>query len=397
MTLTLIAIGRTALLAASSLALACGALPRFSADEVDCRATVTPEGEPASEAVRWFRVDDDQDFEFQNAWCAGVGPAVVWEAPRPVGEEVVAASDSARAASPLSAAGVGAADRGVTTSPDPVLDSLLVVAFNAHIGSGALNDLVADIRNGGFTGEPATHFVLLLQEVYRADLGVPHDSVLPRDAPSGSRTADTSRVPIVEWAQALRLHLVYVPSMRNGLGFPRPEDRGNAILSTLPLDDLRALELPSGIQRRVTVVADVSGVTSAGNPWTVAVASAHLDNASLSNPLASLGSVRARQASGLVRMLPKEGPLVVGGDFNTWFRQTEERAYLIMRDDFPYPREPQMSPTAQRLGAGRIIDWIFFRGPRGWSFDDARAPSMYGSDHFPVYGWVRIPPGGYED
>ena len=33
------------------------------------------------------------------------------------------------------------------TSIEPVLDSLLVVAFNAHIGSGALNDLVRDIRN----------------------------------------------------------------------------------------------------------------------------------------------------------------------------------------------------------------------------------------------------------
>ena len=86
MTLTLISLGRAALLAATSLALACGALPQFSADEVDCRATVTAEGEPASEPVRWFRVDDDKDFAFQKAWCAGVGPAVVWTAPLPEGE-----------------------------------------------------------------------------------------------------------------------------------------------------------------------------------------------------------------------------------------------------------------------------------------------------------------------
>lgn len=394
MTLALISLGRTALLAASSLALACGALPRFSADDVGCRSTVTAEGEPSSSHVRWFRVDDDRDFTFQNAWCAGVGPAVFWRAPLPEGEEVLAAVDSAdRASSSLSRASAAAE---VATSPEPVLDSLLVVAYNAHIGAGELGELVADIRSGELTGQPATHFVLLLQEVYREGLGVPHDSVLPREAPAGSRTEESERVPIVKWAQALRLHLVYVPSMRNGVGFPTPEDRGNAILSTLPLDDLRALELPAGIQRRVTVVADVSGVTSAGNPWTIGVASAHLDNASLSNPLASLGSVRARQASGLVRMLPDEGPLVVGGDFNTWFQQTEERAYLIMRDDFPYPLNPQASPTVQRLGSGRVIDWIFFRGPRGWSFDDARARSMYGSDHFPVYGWVRIPPGGYQ-
>ena len=91
---------------------------------------------------------------------------------------------------------------------------------------------------------------------------------------------------------------------------------------------------------------------------------------------------------------PFGNPLVVGGDFNTWFRQTEERAYLTMRHHFPYPLEHQMSPTAERLGAGRVIDWLFFRGPQGWSFDDARAGQMYGSDHYPVFGWVRIPPGG---
>ena len=395
MTLALITLGRTALLGASALALACGALPRFSADEVGCRSTVTAEGEPSSVHVRWFRVDDDRDFAFQNAWCAGVGPAVMWEAPEPQGEELLAAADSGAAAS-NGASATATATAATPTSDEPVLDSLLVVAYNAHIGAGELDDLVADIRSGELTGQPATHFVLLLQEVYREGLGVPPDSTLPRDAPSGSRTSESDRVPVVQGAQALRLHLVYVPSMRNGMGFAIAEDRGNAILSTLPLTDPRALELPAGIQRRVTVVADVSGVTSAGNPWTVGVASAHLDNASFSNPLASLGSVRARQASGLVRMLPREGPLVVGGDFNTWFQQQEERAYRIMRDDFPWPRNPQAAPTAQRLGAGRTIDWIFFRGPAGWSFDDARASHTYGSDHYPVYGWVRIPPGGYE-
>jgi len=387
MTLTLITIGRAVLLAIPALGLACGALPRFSSDDVACRRTVSIEGEPVAEAVRWSHIDDPEDRRFQNAWCVGVGPAVVFEAPEPVGAEVVAN------AAPATAAESG---DSIVTSEEPVLDSLLIVAYNAHIGAGAMNTLVDDIRSGRLTGRPVTHFVLLLQEVYREALGVPSDDDLPRDAPSGSRTDEQNRVPIVEWAQQLGMHLLYVPSMRNGIGFETPEDRGNAILSTLPLENYRALELPAGIQRRVTVLADVSGRTSADNPWTLAVASAHLDNASITSPLASLGSVRARQASGLVRMVPAEGPLLVGGDFNTWLGQREERAYRIMRDDFPYPREHQLSPTAERLGAGRVIDWMFFRGPAGWSFDDARAPRTYGSDHYPVFGWVRIPPDGYE-
>lgn len=391
MTLTLITIGRAFALGISGLGLACGALPRFAADEVGCRATIDLRGQVVADGVRWSHIDDERDRSFQNAWCAGVGPAVVYRAPEPVGEEVVASAE-AGGTTPV-ANGTASA----VTSDVPVLDSLLVVAYNAHIGAGDLGRLVDDIRSGDLTGAPVTHFVLLLQEVYRAELGVPGDDQLPSEAPSGSRTAETNRTPITRWAEAFGLHLVYVPSMRNGMGFDTPEDRGNAILSTLPLANPLALELPAGIQRRVTVVAAVEGRTSAGNEWALNVASAHLDNASISSPLASLGSVRARQASGLVRMLPSEGPLLVGGDFNTWLGQHEERAYRIMRDDFPWPRQHQQAPTAMRLGAGRIIDWLFFRGPSGWTFDDARASGTYGSDHYPVYGWVKIPAGGYAD
>lgn len=393
MTLTLITLGRTLLMGVPALALACGALPRFSSEDVLCRKAVDESGERAAEGVTWYHIDDSQDRRFQNAWCLGVGPALVVEAPEPIGEEVVAAE--------VATAGRTAA-RDITaaapleTSPEPVLDSLLVIAYNAHIGAGDMDRLVADVREGRLTGAPVRHFVLLLQEVHREGRGVPPDDELPENTPSGSRTPEPERVSIVEWAEGLGLHLFYAPSMRNGVGYATPEDRGNAILSTLPLDDLRALELPAGIQRRVAVVGHVNGRTSGGNPWRLAVVSAHLDNAALTSPLASLGSVRAHQASGLVRMLPDEGPLLVGGDFNTWFRETEERAYRIMRNDFPYPLEPQSAPTAQRLGEGRIIDWMFFRGPPGWTFDDARAARTYGSDHYPVYGWVRIPPGGFE-
>ena len=396
MTLTVLSLGRLVLMAIPALALACGALPRFTAEQVGCRKVIDVTGRAWSPGVAWYHLEDAEDRRFQDAWCLGVGPAVVHEAPEPIGEELVARAEGARAATD-SVWNVARASRGPRTSELPVIDSLLIIAYNAHIGAGDLDRLVTDARQGRLTGAPVTHFILLLQEVHREGLGVPSDEDLPRDAPSGSRTPEPDRTGIVEWAEALSMHLFYAPSMRNGVGYGVPEDRGNAILSTLPLSNLKALELPAGIQRRVATVADVSGRTSAGREWTLAVASAHLDNAALSRPLASLGSVRALQASGLVRMLPDEGPLVVGGDFNTWFQQTEERAYRIMRDDFPYPIQPQTAPTAERLGEGRTIDWMFFRGPSGWTFDDARAALNYGSDHYPVYGWVRIPADGYRD
>ena len=54
-------------------------------------------------------------------------------------------------------------------------------------------------------------------------------------------------------AEQFGLSVAYVPSMRNGpaTALSEREDRGNAILSTEPLLDVRAIELPFGKQRRV--------------------------------------------------------------------------------------------------------------------------------------------------
>jgi hypothetical protein len=48
--------------------------------------------------------------------------------------------------------------------------------------------------------------------------------------------------------------------MRNGSGAAIPdEDRGNGILSTQPLANLRAMELPFVRQRRVVPIATIEG------------------------------------------------------------------------------------------------------------------------------------------
>lgn len=416
-------------LALPLISLSCGALPQFSREDVHCRSVVTAEGERAERAVRWVYIDDPDDRRFQNAWCLGVGPAVVYFPPAPrlraatpagdgpgggLVDSVAAAStgaalpadpgDTLRAREPdlLGLTPEQAAERRAAARaqplppPPPVLDSLLVVSWNQHIGVGELDRLVSDIRSGELTGAPTEHFVLLLQEVFRASELVPAWEELPDEIPGGSRLADAPgpEADIVHSAQRLGLHLFYAPSMRNGIDPEPPEDRGNAILSTLPLRELRAMELPAGIQRRVAVQATVGAVDSAGLPWRLDVVSTHLDNASLGRPFASFGSVRGAQAEGLTRMLEnEEGAIVVGGDFNTWFLQEEERAYRRMRHHFPLPRTPQPLPTATRLGVGRILDYLFFRGPRGWEIQDGRAGTDYGSDHYPVYGWVLVGPG----
>jgi len=360
---------------------ACASLPSFAGEDVGCRSTITPDGERAADPVVWVNVEDDEDRRFQDAWCVAVGPAVRYAPP-------------ARSAV---ATGVPGGGDTVEAPGLPRIDSLLVVAFNAHIGDADLERLVGDIRSGAFTGEPVEHFALLMQEVHRSGDVVPPADELPAGAQTASAVeSPPGRDDIVDDARALGLHLLYLPSMRSGVLPETQEDRGNAILSTLPLHAPRGLELPMGLQRRVTALAWVNAADNTGVPWQLGLASAHLDNAEVNQLLGSLGAIRGRQAGGLVRMLPDEGALVVGGDFNTWFGETMERAYRRMRHHFPYPREPQSQPTAIRLGEGRVLDYLFFRGPRGWSLDDARAPSMYGSDHYPVYGWVVVGEGRRE-
>src|SRR6185503_2814273 len=116
--------------------------------------------------------------------------------------------------------------------------------------------------------------------------------------------------------------LYYAPSMRNGDGIgEHAEDRGNAILSSLPLQGAEAVELPFAAQRRVALVATV---TDAQKQPRLRVAVTHLDTrASLLRGWIFGGpAARNKQAKELVSALKKFEadplPLIVGGDLNTY-------------------------------------------------------------------------------
>src|SRR5690606_23359321 len=202
--------------------------------------------------------------------------------------------------------------------------------WNIHVGGGDLVRLVADLRAGRLTGgQEVRHFVLLLQEVHRAD------PFLPSAPPGSTVPARVEEAPpsgprrdVVETARRLGLALVYVPSMRNG----EREDRGNAILSTLPLHDLRAIELPYEAQRRVAVAATLGGLTGGGAPWRLQVASAHLDTRSTGGRAwATVGMGRRRQALALADALRGDLPTLVAGDLNTWSLAFLEGALPLLR------------------------------------------------------------------
>ena len=89
--------------------------------------------------------------------------------------------------------------------------------------------------------------------------------------------------------------------MRNGTTAVA-EDRGTAILSTMPLADLQAIELPFERQRRVALAATVGGATPSGDVWHLRLAAVHMDT-SLALTRGGPVVARRRQAEALVEAL----------------------------------------------------------------------------------------------
>jgi endonuclease/exonuclease/phosphatase family metal-dependent hydrolase len=271
------------------------------------------------------------------------------------------------------------------------IDDLVIVSWNTHVGGGDLTAFVSDLRAGRFTDDqPVRNFVLLLQEVFRAGRAVPSAFPAGRWIPDRIevRPPGGDRDDVVTAARALGLGLFYLPSMRNGAETgERAEDRGNAILSSLALADLEAIELPFTRQRRVAVAATVAGVDSSGRPWRLRVASGHLDASTGARRL-WLGSTRARaeQAQHLARALSGREPAVLGSDLNTWAAGTGEPAYGRLRREFP----DSLRPDAGTGRFGLTLDYLFLRLPHDWRGDARTIADDFGSDHRPIVGRIRF-------
>jgi endonuclease/exonuclease/phosphatase family metal-dependent hydrolase len=313
-----------------------------------------------------------------DVWCAAVGPPVLVVPVR------------------ASSAGGAGADGGAG------IDSLLVVSWNVNVGGAEIRRLVADVRSGGLTGGPVADFALLLQEAHRAGPGVP---VPARGAAAPSRIhgqpAAEDRTSIDALAAELGLHLVYVPSMSNGdaVGPSNPgglrEDRGNAILSTLPLTDVLALELPLKRQRRVAIAANVRGSTRDGSAWSLQLTSVHLENRrSLGDGVVGLtgAAARERQMHWLLEQLPPARTAVLAGDLNSWTRGAEEGAVLRALRHFQQTAPLPPGPThVSHVIFRERLDYIFARVPGGGMTGYQRAPARYGSDHYPLTAWIHFP------
>jgi endonuclease/exonuclease/phosphatase family metal-dependent hydrolase len=267
-----------------------------------------------------------------------------------------------------------------------------LISWNCWIGRGRIGEVVQRVR--ATTDSP---LVICLQEAYRADASVPErrGGRAARRAAGGFSPLARERADIVETAAALGLNLRYVPSMRNG---SEPTDRGNAILSDLPLGDALAFELPMVLQRRVPVVVTLP---LSGGP--LHVAAAHLDPRGPPG-YAWLGVAgRAAQTEYLLQQLP--GDLVVlAADLNLG-RGRRERSWRLLHEagfatGIP-PATPSWRHTFHALPR-LVLDYVLVRDRLGRltravveRLDEDprdRGPTVFGSDHHPLFARVDLHP-----
>lgn len=266
-----------------------------------------------------------------------------------------------------------------------------IVSWNLWIGRGRLAEVIGRVRD-----RVEAPVIVLLQEAFRADASIPASRGVRRAA-GAFPPRTVPRADIAEMARELRLNLRYVPSMRNGV---RPSDRGNAILSDLPLSEARAFELPLVLQRRVPLVATVE--MSGG---LLHVVSAHLDPRGPAGAEWLGGPGRARQTGYLLDRT--EADLVaLGADLNL-ARGTREQSWRLLQDagftaGVP-PVRHQWRHTFHALPR-LVLDYILVRDRGGCvraaqverldEHPNDRGPTVFGSDHHPLLARLELAPEG---
>jgi endonuclease/exonuclease/phosphatase family metal-dependent hydrolase len=350
-------------LVCASAAAACVRQPRMAIEPAAARLPCRQLIAPSPLALTWVGPTPSRDRTRLDRWCTAVGPATA-------------------NATPL-------------VDP-PAVDTLPIVVWNVHEGGGDLDALIDALTRGDFTGgTPAAAFVLLLQEIYRQGDDVPVSATAASAAPRPivERPPKGTRRSALEVARARGLAFVYAPSMRNsGFGTDAAaEDRGNAIVSTQPIGDATAIELPFERQRRVAIAATIGGRTTAGAAWAIRVADVHLDT-SLALTRGGPFAARRRQAIALIAALGRSPePTIAGGDFNTWLGG-HEPAVGVLRRAFPDTPETEMAATWHGpLGMRAVLDRVFASHLSG-AVSVRRLPDRFGSDHYPVLARVDVRP-----
>jgi endonuclease/exonuclease/phosphatase family metal-dependent hydrolase len=200
----------------------------------------------------------------------------------------------------------------------------------------------------------------------------------------------------VETARGLGLSLRYAPSMRNSVS---RSDRGNAILSSLPLEEAHAFELPLVLQRRVAVTATVR-VGGAR----LRLVSAHLDPRGPPGHRWLGAAGRELQARYLLSSVTDD-TVVLGADLNLG-RGRYERAWRLLGEaGFTFgvpPSLPRWRHTFHALPR-LILDYLLIRDRHGTTVRESRihrldehprdrGSRVFGSDHHPLLARIDLHP-----
>ena len=275
----------------------------------------------------------------------------------------------------------------------PVLDSrvpaagdiagMRILSWNVNVGAGRLETLLPRLLDEA--AADGLGLTILLQETFRAGDAVPDVYPAALHVPKAIRPRRPT-MDVRDIAAQFGLSVAYVPSMRNGPAttLTEREDRGNAILSTEPLSDVRAIELPFGKQRRVAITALIAPRGNGAHG--IRVVSTHFDT----------NGDRAAQAAALSERLMSltDAPLFVGGDLNSRGGADDNAVLALAR------RIPMAS-----CGTGRTNRWplrldvLFPIGRLDYLFaatavsDLVRScetlPHAYDSDHLPLLMTLR--------
>jgi endonuclease/exonuclease/phosphatase family metal-dependent hydrolase len=152
-----------------------------------------------------------------------------------------------------------------------------------------------------------------------------------------------------------------------------------------PASRLKIAATPLEGQRRVVIGATIAIPQAGRAAIPFRLVNAHFTNMVLHHLFLLSESGRLRQARALTRVLPKDGPLVVAGDFNAWFGYHDASYKELAKTVRPAGSEDRRAT----FGPLRL-DHVLFRLPPGWHASLKRADDRYGSDHYPLIAVLEV-------
>jgi endonuclease/exonuclease/phosphatase family metal-dependent hydrolase len=335
----------------------------------------------AAGIAAWYFPTEASDNRQLERWCTVVGPLVVDSLP------------------------------GGAFGPMGAGDPLTLAVWNTDAGAGDLMgflelELGLACAGASSTLRPAaSHFILVLQEALRRSPALDAvDETWATPPPVAEEDRPGPRLDVIQVARQCGLALFYAPAARNGHDTRdgSGEDKGNAILATVPLTDLVVIELPFESARRVVVGTTTRSL--AGDA--LRVLSVHL----ITTPqawrvLTTANSARVRQAAALVNVLDRIERIrglgnggrwrgvstVLAGDFNTW-SQKESALRLLLRN-FPDSPRPLMDRTRGPFPADHLL--LRHHGDAGPAAtlipgSYRRVANRFYSDHNPIVARFRF-------